>query len=292
MFRGGRDAVRPTTTPATTTDGGEKTCATAADKNPLEVSVAFADIDECETIINGFKGGCFPGRICENDDDNPGADPICTCGPGTTGDGITCNQDRTVELRPSPGGTVFAMTDDGSVLDGETVVHETTITFTARPDAGYYVSRWSLFGCATAGVHFGSPSDTGEKSCEVVAGLNLAANLPVLASVTFGDIRRMRHEQRRLRRGRDLPEPAGEFSLQQVRAGAGGRVVRRGFAEGGDDGFGGRDLACDSGGGLLCSGVDGFGMRGRDGEFGGDGFGGAEELCFVGDGGGDGGGLF
>ena len=169
-------------------DGGEKTCATAADKNPLEVSVSFADIDECETTINGFKGGCFPGRICENDDDNPGANPICTCGPGTTGDGITCNQDRTVELRPSPGGTVFAMTDDGSVLDGETVVHETTITFTARPDAGYYVSRWSLFGCATAGVHLGDVDDTGEKSCEAVAGVNLAAGLPVRASVTFSDI--------------------------------------------------------------------------------------------------------
>ena len=167
------------------TDGGEKTCATAADKNPLEVSVAFADIDECQVTA---KNNCHGGGTCENDVDNPGADPICKCGPGTTGDGVSCFQDRTVELRPGSGGTIVASDGDGEVGDGDVVPHRTTITFTARPDSGYYVSRWSLQGCGTAGVHFGSPSDTGEKSCEVVAGVNLAADRPVLASVTFGDI--------------------------------------------------------------------------------------------------------
>ena len=79
----------------------------------------------------------------------------------------------------------------------------------------------------------------------------------------------------------------------QVRGGVRGRFVRFGFAEGGDDGSGGGDIACDSGRGLLCSGVDGRRVRDSgDGEFGGDGFGGSEELCFVGDGGGDGGGVF
>ena len=245
------------------TDGGEKTCATAADKNPLEVSVAFADIDECEVpTIRNNPAKCHSGATCENDVDNPGADPICECGPGTTGDGITCFQDRTVQLRPGSGGTIVASDGDGEVGDGDVVHHGTTITFTARPDPGYYVLRWgllrgSLTDCGTPGVNFGSPSDPGEKSCEAVAGRNLAAGLPVRASVTFSDIDECATNDGGCVNGECVNEEGG-FDCA-CESGWGGELCDSGLPKAEMTVPAGRDIACDSGRGLLCSGVDGFG---------------------------------
>ena len=144
-------------------DGGEKECATTADKD-LTVAVVFADIDECEILMNGFKGGCHPsghgvsGRDGCTDNPVPNADPICKCGPEfPKGDGRTC-------LKKCPAGSGGDMCDE-DLPKVEMVVPSGGVTLHATPEADCYVQGWTDSACADATGSSGETGSAGRKSC-------------------------------------------------------------------------------------------------------------------------------
>ena len=132
---------------------GDLSCEAVATLN-VSVGAIFADIDECrENTHNCAAGG---GRC-----DNTGGGFTCSCVAGYSGDGRTCDADKTVSFQPPANGTLSAAGAGVAIRSGETATHGTTITFTAAPDSGYRFSVW--FGdCA------------GDLSCEAVATLNVS----------------------------------------------------------------------------------------------------------------------
>ena len=172
------------------------------------------DIDECTTTdpakrhncVNGtcenesgqFKCDCnegWGGDACDEDVDEctlqtddcaPDDQAICTntdggfrcdCKDGFTGDGKHCDPDRTVRISLAANGTLSAKAADGTeVRDGDMIMHGTTVTFTAEPGAGYYVSGWT--GCPQTNFNIGSDNDGRAKECWTVAtsDLNAAAS--------------------------------------------------------------------------------------------------------------------
>ena len=88
-----------------------------------------------------------------------------------------------VDLNPGSKGALSAgWSGDSDLRSGETVRHGATVTFTANPDDGYYVSGWSVAGCARPTVHIGGHADGGDKTCATAA----ESDLTVAAS--FADI--------------------------------------------------------------------------------------------------------
>ena len=144
-------------------DGGEKECVATADAD-LTVAVVFADIDECEILMNGFKGGCHPsghgvsGRDGCTDNPVPNADPICKCGPEfPKGDGRTC-------LVKCPAGSGGDMCDE-DLPKVEMVVPSGGATLHATPEADCYVQGWTDSACADATGSSGETGSAGRKSC-------------------------------------------------------------------------------------------------------------------------------
>ena len=73
---------------------------------------------------------------------------------------------RVVRLDPGVGGTLSARWfGDDDLEDGDAVPHGTTVTFTATPDADYFVLGWT--GCVQTSLNAGSPDD---KESEGVRG--------------------------------------------------------------------------------------------------------------------------
>ena len=132
----------------------------------VSVGVGFSDINECEDVNTH---DCAPvGGECVNTE---GA-YTCSCLSGYSGDGRTCNADKTVSFQPPANGALLATTSAGvSVLDGGTAAHGTAITFTAAPNTGYQVSAW-----------FGACAGTTGNACEVDAIMNVSVG------VGFSDI--------------------------------------------------------------------------------------------------------
>ena len=80
---------------------------------------------------------------------------------------------RAVSLGVRTGGTLRASwSGDDDVGDGGTVPHGTTVTFSASPDAGWYVSGWR--GCAASAENIGGHSDGGVQECAVLARANVS----------------------------------------------------------------------------------------------------------------------
>ena len=143
-------------------DGALKTetqCVATATEN-LRVSVLFADLDECAAATHDCTAA---NAVCAN---TPG-DFVCECASGYSGDGLTCDSDKTTEISPVENGSLSASPS------GSPVSHGTTVTFTAEPDSGYEISEW-FDACD------GTPKT--ESKCVATATVNLKV------SVAFADL--------------------------------------------------------------------------------------------------------
>ena len=155
-------------------DGGTQECVRVAGAD-VTVGAVFSDINECETARND----CSINATCENNSvsDSP---PLCECDEGFSGDGRVCNAHRVVRLDPGVGGTLSARWfGDDDLEDGDAVPHGTTVTFTATPDADYFVLGWT--GCVQTSLNVGDPDDKDPKECAVGVEADLTAG------VTFSD---------------------------------------------------------------------------------------------------------
>ena len=132
----------------------------------VSVGAVFKDIDECATSADNNCAAEADGGLCANTE----GDFICSCAAGYSGDGETCYTDKTVSFHPLVNGTLFAAGAGGSIQDGETVAHGTTVTLTAAPDAGYQVSMWTG-DCAETSVD----ASAGSSFCEVAATADISA---------------------------------------------------------------------------------------------------------------------
>ena len=143
-------------------DGALKTetqCVATATEN-LRVSVLFADLDECAAATHDCTAA---NAVCAN---TPG-DFVCECASGYSGDGLTCDSDKAVEISSVANGSLSASPSESPVS------HGTTVTFTAEPDSGYEISEWSGACDGTAKT---------ESKCVATATVNLKV------SVLFSDI--------------------------------------------------------------------------------------------------------
>ena len=123
----------------------------------VSASVTFTDIDECLKPSDNTCAAEEDGGFCANTEGSY----TCGCSAGYSGDGMTCDADKTVSFQQPANGTIFAESKGVSIHAGQTVDHGTTITFTAAPDYRYRLSIW--FGdCA------------GDLLCEVVATLDVS----------------------------------------------------------------------------------------------------------------------
>ena len=133
------------------TNGGS--CEAVATLN-VSAGVTFADIDECQTNAHDCAAG---GGFCDNTEGGF----VCGCVAGYSGDGRSCDADKTVSFQPPANGTLSAKSAGASMRNGQAMAYGTTITFTAAPDHGYRLSAW-LGDCA------------GDLSCEVIATLHVS----------------------------------------------------------------------------------------------------------------------
>ena len=105
-----------------------------------------------DPVVNG---GCAPvssGGVCVDPDLATRNDRECSCADGYVGDGVGgngCRAERTVNFDEAPGnGNVYAATGGANLTNSAIVADGTTVTFTAVPADGYYVSAWT-HDCAT-----------------------------------------------------------------------------------------------------------------------------------------------
>ena len=134
----------------------------------VSVGVLFTDINECQT---GEHNCAADGGRCIN---TRGIFD-CVCDPGYSGNGRTCDADKTVSFQQSANGTLSATDAGRGIQNGEKTTHGTPLTFTAKPNKGYQVSIW-LGDCA------GAETTGAGTSCTVDATLNVSVG------VTFTDI--------------------------------------------------------------------------------------------------------
>ena len=130
---------------------------------------------ECRNINECTEGthNCVNGTCADLIRGTAGRNFSCDCNPGWGGDACDIAQ-RTVRVSLAMNGTLFAKGADGmEVLDGGMVPDGTTVTFTADPDNGYYVSGWT--GCAATPPEsiLGNNADGGNKECAAVADADL-----------------------------------------------------------------------------------------------------------------------
>ena len=172
-----------------------------------------ADINECAP--NNGKGPCDINATCANAD-RSGDPPECDCNPGFSGTGLSCDPDRTVNLRPGANGALSAKwSGDGDVRDGEKVPHGTRVTFVADPDDGFYVSGWT--GCNSQNI--GGHSDGRNKECAAVAnaGLNVGA-----AFTNINECETARNDCRALADCRDDADNPGANPICECKSGYAG----------------------------------------------------------------------
>ena len=142
-------------TPATATS-----CAVAATLH-VSAGAAFKDINECKKNTDNCAAEA-DGGLCTNTEGGF----TCDCADGYSGNGATCDADKTVSFLPSANGTLSAAGAGVPFQDGDTATHGTTITFSAAPNRGYQVSAW-LGDCAGTAAS--------ATSCAVTATLDVSA---------------------------------------------------------------------------------------------------------------------
>ena len=136
----------------------------------VSVGATFIDIDECSTSTDDCAAEA-DGGFCTN----TAGDFTCGCvlgySAGYSGAGRICFADKTVSLQPSANGTLSAAGAGGSIQNGDTAPHGTTVTFTVAPASGYRLSVW-----------FGDCAGVAENACAVTATMDVSVG------VTFIDI--------------------------------------------------------------------------------------------------------
>ena len=116
-----------------------------------------ANAEKCSEV----RPPCLDASGALDDGQNPFTD-FCTGLPAVP---------VSVFISPSANGAVSAeWSGDPEVQDGETVPHRTAVTFTARPDADFYVSGWSG-DCEGAGDSGGPPG--APRTCGLTARKNV-----------------------------------------------------------------------------------------------------------------------
>ena len=116
-----------------------------------------ANAEKCSEV----RPPCLDASGALDDGQNPFTD-FCTGLPAVP---------VSVFISPSANGAVSAeWSGDPEVQDGETVPHRTEVTFTARPDADFYVSGWSG-DCEGAGDSGGPPG--APRTCGLTARKNV-----------------------------------------------------------------------------------------------------------------------
>ena len=139
-------------------------------KNPV-----CRNVNECTTTDPQLRHNCVNGTCADLIPRDGRPKFRCDCNPGWGGDACDIAQ-RTIRISLSANGTLFAKGADGEeVLDGGMVPDGTTVTFTADPENGYYVSGWT--GCAATPPEsiLGNNADGGNKECAAVADADLTA---------------------------------------------------------------------------------------------------------------------
>ena len=136
----------------------ENVCAFAATTD-VSVGAVFMDIDECQTKTRACAAA---GGICTNTTGGF----ACHCAAGYSGDGMTCDADKTVSFPPPANGTLSAAGAGASIHAGQTVTHGTTVIFTAEPAYGYRLSLW-----------LGDCAGDFDLSCEVAATVNVSVGV-------------------------------------------------------------------------------------------------------------------
>ena len=143
--------------------------------------------NQCEVCPPGFYNKEGTGTRCvscengETGDAQNGGATSCSCNPGYELNEISglcvALPEQTIRISAGANGTLTAEWSGGALRDGGKVWRGATITFTAAPDPGYYVSAWS--GCAG---DVDDNRDGGPEECEA------AANSDLNVDATFRDI--------------------------------------------------------------------------------------------------------
>ena len=127
----------------------------------VSVGAAFTDVNECaeETHNCAADGGRCGNTV---------GGYTCSCGPGYSGDGFYCGEDKIVRFDAHyPRGTLFAATGAGATVhSGDAVSFQTTIIFTAQPAQGHQVLAWT-----------GACNRTVGNSCQVVATADITVGV-------------------------------------------------------------------------------------------------------------------
>ena len=131
--------------------GMDKTCVVPAGTSTLSVSVAFVPSVECGSNRHAPKsvsecGECTANHFAESKDE-------------------TCVQGWEFTFAAIQNGTLSASWRGMTLNVGDYVAIGSTITLSAEPAAGYYVSAWT--GCETTEDNTGSSTDGDPKECEL-----------------------------------------------------------------------------------------------------------------------------
>ena len=133
--------------------GMDKTCVVPAGTATLSVSVAFVP--------------AVTAKECR-DQNRVGIESVSQCGPCTGGHFApskdeACVRGHQVDFSAIQNGTLSASWNGMTLSDGDFVPFGSTITLSAEPASGYYVSAWT--GCETTEDNTGSDTDGMVKEC-------------------------------------------------------------------------------------------------------------------------------
>ena len=134
-------------------------------------------------FVSGWTGACAGAEV--GTADVRGAAGALRCGVAATVDleaGVVFAQGFKVDWLPSPAfGALAASVVGGSALTvGGGAARGATVVFTARPDAGRYVSGWEGGRFGSCDVGFAADFDAGARECSgVLTGEVLVGNAPV-----------------------------------------------------------------------------------------------------------------
>ena len=146
---------------------------------PILASDSGACVSQCPAGEESDGATTNPQCVaCEDGEYSEAGGACMTCDGVASADKTSCAPNRTVAISLVVNGTLFARAGGTMVANGGTVPDGTTITFTADPDDGFYVSGWT--GCDSQNT--GGHSDGDNKECVATANANLEVG------ATFADM--------------------------------------------------------------------------------------------------------
>ena len=146
---------------------------------PILASDSGACVSQCPAGEESDGATTNPQCVaCEDGEYSEAGGACMTCDGVASADKTSCAPNRTVAISLVVNGTLFARAGGTMVANGGTVPDGTTITFTADPDDGFYVSGWT--GCDSQDT--GGHSDGDNKECVATANANLEVG------ATFADM--------------------------------------------------------------------------------------------------------